>query len=253
VSRLKDCDLTVRLSKSEAEERLVAAQKRLLLLRLVSGGIFDGSGRLGPGVCILFEGWDASGKGGAIKALTTPLDPRHVRVVSIAAPTTDEKRHHFLARFWPFLPGWGGMTILDRSWYGRVLVERVEGFATPEQWQRAYGEINALEQTLTDEGLILIKYWMHISPDEQLARFQQRERTPLKRWKLTPEDWRNRERWDDYVLAVDQMLALTDAEIAPWRVIPGNDKRLARVLVIEDVNRRIEAGLQAHGIVIPEL
>lgn len=253
MGRLDECDLNAKLPKAQAEERLVAAQKRLLLLRLLSGGIFDGSGNLGPGVCILFEGWDASGKGGAIKSLTTPLDPRHVRVVSIAAPTKDEKRHHFLARFWSLLPGWGGMTILDRSWYGRVLVERVEGFATPEQWQRAYSEINALEQTLTDEGLVLIKFWMHISPDEQLARFQQRERTSLKRWKLTPEDWRNRERWQDYVLAVEEMLVRTDTGVAPWYVIPGNDKRLARVLVLEEVNRRIEDALRAHGIVIPDL
>jgi len=253
VGRLDECDLNAKLPKGQAEERLAAAQKRLLLLRLVSGGIFDGSGVLGPGVCIVFEGWDASGKGGAIKALTTPLDPRHVRVVSIAAPTKDEKRHHFLGRFWPLLPGWGGMTILDRSWYGRVLVERVEGFATPEQWQRAYSEIDSLEQTLTDEGLVLIKFWMHISPDEQLRRFKQRERTPLKRWKLTPEDWRNRERWQDYVLAVEEMLARTDTEVAPWYVIPGNDKRLARVLVLEEVNRRIEEALRANGIAIPDL
>ncbi|MBU6279894.1 MAG: hypothetical protein KGN78_11680 [Actinomycetales bacterium] len=253
MGRLDECDLNATLPKGQAEERLAAAQKRLLLLRLVTGGIFDGSGVLGPGVCILFEGWDASGKGGAIKALTTPLDPRHVRVVSIAAPTKDEKRHHFLGRFWPLLPGWGGMTILDRSWYGRVLVERVEGFATPEQWQRAYSEIDSLEQTLTDEGLVLIKFWMHISPDEQLRRFQQRERTPLKRWKLTPEDWRNRERWQDYVLAVEEMLARTDTEVAPWHVIPGNDKRLARVLVLEEVNRRIEEALRANGIAIPDL
>jgi len=253
MGRLDDCDLDATLPKSQAEERLASAQRRLLLLRLVSGGIFDGSGVLGPGVCVLFEGWDASGKGGAIKTLTAPLDPRHVRVVSVAAPTQDEKRHHFLARFWPHLPGWGGMTILDRSWYGRVLVERVEGFAAPHQWQRAFDEINAMERTLTDEGLVLIKFWMHISSEEQLARFRQRERTPLKRWKLTPEDWRNRERWDDYMVAVEEMLDRTDTDVARWQVIPGNDKRFARVRVLEEVNRQIEAGLGRHGIEIPDV
>ena len=148
-------------------------------LRLTLGGLIGG-GELGPPVCVLFEGWDASGKGGAIKRLVAPLDPRHVRVVQFAAPTPDEKRHHFLWRFWPSLPGWGGMAVFDRSWYGRVLVERVEGFATREQWLRAYDEINDFERTLADEGMILIKFWLHISAEEQLKRFERREKDPLK-------------------------------------------------------------------------
>ena len=143
---------------------------------------------------MIFEGEDASGKGGAIKRLVAQLDPRHVRVVQFAAPTHDEKRHHFLWRFWPSLPGWGGMAVFDRSWYGRVLVERVEGFATREQWLRAYDEINGFERTLADEGMILIKFWLHISAEEQLKRFKRREKDPLKSWKLTEEDWRNREK-----------------------------------------------------------
>src|SRR5262245_65620456 len=154
--RLDALDLTLKLSREEEEERLAAAQERLLTLRLRLGGLI-GSGELGPPVCIVFEGWDASGKGGAIKRLVYPLDPRHVRVVEFAAPTYDEKRHHFLWRFWPSLPGWGGMAVFDRSWYGRVLVERVEGFASPDDWTRAYGEITDFERDLAEEGMVLIK------------------------------------------------------------------------------------------------
>src|SRR2546429_1148568 len=172
-------------------------QPRLLGLGLLLGGMM-GDGRFGPPVLAMFEGWDASGKGGAIKRLVTELDPRHVRVVQFAAPTHDEKRHHFLWRFWPSLPGWGGMAVFDRSWYGRVLVERVEGFATREQWMRAYDEINGFERTLALEGMILIKFWMHISSQEQLKRFKRRELDPLKKWKLTDEDWRNRKQRKKY-------------------------------------------------------
>ena len=191
MGRLDDVDLKLKLSKEEAETRLEAAQVRLLTLRLVLGGLVGERG-IGPPVCVLFEGWDASGKGGAIKRLVAQLDPRHVRVVQFAAPTYDEKRHHWLWRFWPALPGWGGMAVLDRSWYGRVLVERVEKFATPEQWGRAYEEINDFERMLTAEGMILVKFFVHLSDEEQLKRFEARERDPLKSWKLTDEDWRNR-------------------------------------------------------------
>lgn len=250
---LVDCDLTFHIPKREAEERIQRAQRRLLLLRLIAGGIFDRSGVLGPPVCVVFEGWDASGKGGAIRSLVTPMDPRHVRVVGIAAPTYDEKRHHFLARFWPLLPGWGGMTVLDRSWYGRVLVERVEGFATTDQWQRAYDEINDMETTLVDEGMVLIKFWMHVSDAEQLTRFKERDREPLKRWKLTAEDWRNREKRDLYEAAVDEMLARTDRPKAPWTVVPGEDKRTGRVIVLERVNAILEEALRERGLAIPDL
>src|SRR5688572_17491677 len=168
MGRLDELDLSLSLSRADYENRLAAAQARLSALRLALGGKLPGyQNRLGPALAVLFEGWDASGKGGALKRLVEPLDPRHVRVVQFAAPTYDEKRHHFLWRFWPALPGWGGMAVLDRSWYGRVLVERVEGFATADQWERAYDEIAQFERTLCAEGMILIKLWLHISDKEQ--------------------------------------------------------------------------------------
>ena len=196
MGRLDELDLTQRLSRKESDRRLEAAQQRMATLRLQLGGQIGG-GELGPPVCVVFEGWDASGKGGAIKRLVDPLDPRHVRVTSFAAPTHDEKRHHFLWRFWPSLPGWGGMAVFDRSWYGRVLVERVEGFASAQAWQRAYDEICEFEDTLVAEGMIMIKLWMHVSDEEQLKRFEARANDPLKTWKLTDEDWRNREKRAD--------------------------------------------------------
>lgn len=249
---LKICDAKGRpVNKVDAEARLVQAQNRLLALRLICGGLLDPAGRpseewadpvpLGPGVLCVFEGWDASGKGGAIKRLTAPLDPRHVRVATYAAPTYDEKRHHFLQRFFPAMPGAGGMTILDRSWYGRVLVERVEGFATKSEWSRAYQQIVAFEDMLASEGTVIIKFWMHISPEVQTERFAERARNPLKGWKLTEEDWRNRDRWDEYAKAVDAMLDRTDRPHAPWIVVPGNDKKSARIRVVETVVAAIEA------------
>jgi polyphosphate kinase 2 (PPK2 family) len=245
-------DLTKKLSRDEEARRLSAAQDRLLYLRLLAGGIYDASGVLGPPLCLVFEGWDASGKGGAIKRVVEPLDPRHVRVVSIAAPTYDEKRHHFLTRFWPQLPGWGGMAVLDRSWYGRVLVERVEAFATEDQWRRAYDEIKSFERMLTDEGMVLVKFWMHISHDEQLRRFTAREQEPVKRWKLTEEDWRNREKRTEYESAVTEMLERTDTSFAPWTVVEANDKRHARVKVVETVVESLERGLRRAGIEVEE-
>ena len=193
VGRLDQLDLSLKLSREQEAQRLAAAQQRLLQLRLMLGGQ-SGDGKLGPPVCVLFEGWDASGKGGAIKRLVAELDARHVRVAQFAAPSFDEKRHHFLWRFGPALPGWGGMAVLDRTWYGRVLVERVEGFATKAQWKRAYDEISGFERTLAAEGMIIIKFWLQVSPDEQLKRFRARENDPLKSWKITDEDWRNREK-----------------------------------------------------------
>jgi polyphosphate kinase 2 (PPK2 family) len=257
--RLADVDPSVSLPKKEVSARLDAALDRLLHLRLLLGGqlgtLLDGQPgehrigehRIGPPLCVVFEGWDASGKGGAIKRLVSPLDPRHVRVAQFAAPTYDEKRHHFLWRFWPVLPGWGGMSVLDRSWYGRVLVERVEGFATEEQWIRAYGEIADFERTLAAEGMILVKFWMHVSEEEQLRRFESRARNPLKAWKLTDEDWRNREKRPQYEAAVDDMLERTDHEAAPWHVIPGDDKRYARMAVVETVCDAVETELRARG------
>jgi AMP-polyphosphate phosphotransferase len=251
VGRLDELDLTLKLSREEESERLESAWTRLTQLRLTLGGLI-GSGELGPPVCVTFEGNDASGKGGAIKRLVSQLDPRHVRVVQFAAPTHDEKRHHFLWRFWPSLPGWGGMAVFDRSWYGRVLVERVEGFATREQWLRAYDEINSFERTLADEGMILVKFWLHISPDEQLQRFKKREKDPLKAWKLTEEDWRNREKRGAYDEAVEDMVARTSVEPhAAWHLIPADSKRYARVAVVETVIAGIEEGMRRHGMEPP--
>ena len=246
MSRLSQVDLSARMSKKDAEERLERASQRMLHLRLLLGGQLTQQ-RLGPPLCALFEGWDASGKGGAIKRLVTPLDPRHVRVAQFAAPTHDEKRHHFLGRFWPVLPGWGGFAVLDRSWYGRVLVERVEGFATEEQWSRAYEEISEFERTLTAEGMILVKFWMHVSEDEQLERFESRRDDPLRSWKLTDEDWRNREKRPQYEAAVEEMLKRTDRPWAPWHVVAGDSKRSARVEVVETVCRAVEQELAARG------
>src|SRR5215218_3632481 len=213
MSRLSEVDLGVSLSKSEAKKQLKKAQERPVHLRLLLGGQI-GSGELGPPLCVLFEGWDASGKGGAIARLVSELDPRHVRVAQFAAPTFDEKRHHFLWRFWPVLPGWGGMAVLDRSWYGRVLVERVEGYADEHAWQRAYSEIVDFETTLGAEGMILVKFWMHVSPEEQLRRFEKRRDDPYKTWKLTDEDWRNREKRKAYEEAVEDMLVRMECPAA---------------------------------------
>jgi polyphosphate kinase 2 (PPK2 family) len=246
MGRLDEVDLSQKLSRKQQKKRLEAAQERLEALRLQLAGLI-GDGRPGPPVLILFEGWDASGKGGAIKRLVANLDNRHVRVAAFAAPNDDEKRHHFMWRFFPKIPGWGGVAIFDRSWYGRVLVERVEGLASEEEWRRGYEEIVGTERSLAAEGTILIKFWMHISDEEQLRRFERRKRKPLKRWKLTDEDWRNREKRPAYEEAVEEMFARTDHEDGPWTIVPGDSKRFARVFVAETVNAEIEAGMRARG------
>jgi polyphosphate kinase 2 (PPK2 family) len=246
VASLRDADLKLKLAAKQSEERIAKAQRRLLALRLQLGGLI-GSGELGPPVCVVFEGWDAAGKGGAIRRLVTPLDPRHVRVAQFAAPSPDEKRHHFLNRFAPALPGWGGMSVFDRSWYGRVLVERVEGFATEAEWRRAYPQIVEWETGLASEGATIVKFWLHVSEDEQLRRFRARERDPLKRWKLTGEDWRNLSHRADYEEAVEEMLAKTDHEAAPWHVVAAESKRYARVHVLETVIAAIEQALRSLG------
>ena len=243
MASLDDVDLSAKLSSKEGLERLQRAQERLLALRLQCAGLI-GDGALGPPLCVLFEGWDASGKGGAIRRLTANLDPRHVQVSSFAAPSEREKRHHFLWRFWSSVPGWGGMTVLDRSWYGRVLVERVEGFAGKREWRRAYDEIVGYEHLLVEEGMVLVKFWMHISDKEQLRRFRARENDPLKRWKLTDEDWRNRERRSDYERAVAEMLKRTDHKHAPWTVIAAESKPYARVAVLNAVIEQLEDGMR---------
>jgi polyphosphate kinase 2 (PPK2 family) len=251
MGRLDELDLSPTLSRKEQERLLAHHGARLAQLRLTLGGQL-GSEALGPALCVLFEGWDAGGKGGAIKRLVAPLDARHVRVKQFAAPTPDEKRHHYLHRFVPALPGRGGMAVLDRTWYGRVLVERVEAFASEHEWRRAYREIDEFERMLADDGMIIVKLWLHISEQEQLERFERRREDPLKAWKLTDEDWRNRDKRAAYEAAAEEMFQRTDTDRAPWRLIPADSKRYARVQVMSEVIEAVEHGCAAQGFPLPE-
>jgi polyphosphate kinase 2 (PPK2 family) len=239
-------DLSLKLSTEEEAKRLAAGGDRLQHLRLQIAGLLpwpDGERRQGPPVCLVFEGWDASGKGGAIKRLVAPLDPRHVHYAAYSAPTEEQKREHYLFRFVPSMPKRGSLSVIDRSWYGRVLVERVEGFATEEQWRRAYGEINGFERLLAIDGTIFLKFWLEISDAEQLHRFERRRDDPLKSYKLTEEDWRNRDKRQAYEAAVDEMLERTDTDWAPWVVVPAENKRYARVFVMEQTIAHLERAL----------
>ncbi|MBM4201596.1 MAG: polyphosphate:AMP phosphotransferase, partial [Gammaproteobacteria bacterium] len=193
---------------------------------------------------LVFEGWDAAGKGGVIRRITPALDARNYRVIPIAAPTDEEKSHHYLWRFWRHLPRAGKVTIYDRSWYGRVLVERVEGFATPYEWLRAYTEINDFEEDLTNHGIVLLKFWLHISKGEQHRRFEERKLTAYKQFKITEEDYRNREKWAEYETAVDEMVTRTSTEFAPWHLIPANDKYHARIEVLRLICAAYEKALK---------
>ncbi len=184
---------------------------------------------------VVFEGPDAAGKGGAIKRLVERLDPRLLRVHSIIKPTAEEYRYHYLWRFWQKLAPYGQTVVYDRSWYGRVLIERVESFATEKEWKRAYQEINEFERTLCDDGAIIVKFYLHISKDEQLARFKRREADPYKHWKINDEDWRNRRKWDEHNSAAEDMFERTSTEWAPWIVIPANYKWAARIKVVKTV------------------
>ena len=195
-------------------------------------------------VVFAFEGWDAAGKGGAIRRLTSAIDPRDYRVIPVAKPTDEEKHAHYLWRFWRDQPRAGRMAVFDRSWYGRVLVERLEGFCRDDEWRRAYEEINDFERQLTDHGAIVIKYWLHVSHAEQLRRFRERETTPHKQHKINHEDWRNRRKRAAYEVAVGDMLALTDRDNAPWHLVPADDKRYARLEVLRYASRRIEEVLE---------
>jgi len=192
---------------------------------------------------ILFEGWDAGGKGGAIRRMMEPLDPRGFHVWPISSPTAEEQSKHYLYRFWTKLPAAGTFAIFDRSWYGRVLVERVEKLATKEQWKRAYGEIVEFERLLTDDGVRIVKLFLHITPEEQLERFRERLNNPYKRWKLTEEDLRNRARWNDYVTATEAMFDRTSTPKAPWHAIPANSKWFARLQVLETVTKALKTGV----------
>jgi polyphosphate:AMP phosphotransferase len=197
----------------------------------------------GRSIVFVFEGWDAAGKGGAIRRLTSAIDPRDYSVIPVAKPTAEEKHAHYLWRFWRDLPRNGRMAVFDRSWYGRVLVERVEGFCREDEWRGAFAEINDFERQLTEHGTIVLKYWLHVSHEEQLRRFREREATPHKRHKMNDEDWRNRRQRAAYEIAVGDMLALTDKGNAPWQLVPADNKRYARLEVLRSASRQIEAAL----------
>ncbi len=218
-----------RKKKKDLQKRLSVLHNKMYLKRVP--------------VVLAFEGWDAGGKGGAIKRITQAIDPRGYEVVPTASPNDIEKAHNYLWRFWQRFPKDGHMTIFDRTWYGRVMVERIEGFATEDEWKRAYAEINNMEAQLVKNGTVVLKFWLHIDKDEQAARFKSRQETPEKQWKITDEDWRNREKWDEYEKAVDEMIVKTSTKGAPWHVIEANDKRYARIKVLEIVVEALEKAL----------
>jgi AMP-polyphosphate phosphotransferase len=230
---VRTLDLSLRLEKEEYEHELEKHQRRLALATRRRG-----FSHISP--VLVFEGVDAAGKGGAIRRVTEALDPRIYDVNSIAAPTDEEKRQPYLWRFWRSIPRDGKFAIYDRSWYGRVLVERVEGFATPAEWRRAYAEINDFEAQLTRAGDVLVKLWLQISKEEQMRRFREREEVSFKRHKITPEDWRNREKWDEHERAASDMIEHTSTELAPWTLVEAEDKRYARVKILKAVADAVE-------------
>ena len=237
---LDKVDLTLTLKRKDYEEQLKEYQFRL---RELEFRCFD---RRRP-LIIGYEGWDAAGKGGNIRRVTEALDPRGYSVIPIAAPKGDDATHHYLRRFWRQLPKAGHLAIFDRTWYGRVLVERIEGFCTEAEWRRAYQEINEYELSLTNFGTIVVKFWLHISKDEQLRRFKEREKIEYKQYKITEEDWRNREKWDAYRRGVVDMLQNTSTSYAPWTIVEANDKLWARIRTLRTIVEALEQGLGAGG------
>jgi polyphosphate kinase 2 (PPK2 family) len=234
---LNRLDLSLNLPREEYDQQIKALQVELHQLG------FQVYTQKKP-VVIVFEGWDASGKGGSIKRLTEKIDPRGYVVWPIAAPAGEDRERHYLYRFWRRLPEQGQIAIFDRSWYGRVLVERLEGYCSEADWKRAYGEINQFERQLTDFGAVIFKFWMHISKDEQLRRFRERKRTNYKSWKITEEDWRNRGKWEDYLLAAEEMLLKTSTPIAPWTLVEANDKYYARIKILRTVVDKLKHSLK---------
>lgn len=231
--RLSEVDLSLEIEEDEYEDKKDYYQKRMGELQYE---LF----RKKIPLVVVFEGWDAAGKGGNIRRIARKLDPRLYTVEPVGVPNDFEKNHHYLWRFYREIPEVGHMTIFDRSWYGRVLVERVESISTEEQWQRAYNEINEFEETLADFGAIIVKFWLHIDQQEQLRRFENRETIPYKQWKITPDDWRNREKWDEYYKAIDEMLLKTHTVHAPWTIVEANDKRYARIKTLRTIVETIE-------------
>ncbi|MCI8583091.1 MAG: polyphosphate:AMP phosphotransferase [Dorea sp.] len=236
-SILGKTDLSLAYTKEEYKKKLIKLQKKMEKLH---GELY----RRRIPVVLGFEGWDAGGKGGAIKRLTERMDPRGYVVHPTASPNDIERAYHYLWRFWIDMPKAGHVTIFDRTWYGRVMVERIEGFCMKQEWQRAYKEINDMEKDLADAGAIVLKFWMQIDKDEQARRFKARQENPEKQWKITDEDWRNREKWDKYEEAVDEMLIRTSTPGAPWIVVEGNNKYYARIKVLETVVNAIEERLR---------
>lgn len=234
---LSGVDLTQSLDKATYRRMLAKEQAKLHKLSIEAR-------KRGISTVLAFEGWDAGGKGGVIRRVTGALEAGDFRVMPVAAPTEEERKYHYLWRFWRDLPPQGQFVIFDRTWYGRVLVERVEGFAEPAEWQRAYDEINDFEAQMVERGYYVAKFWLHVSQEEQLARFQAREKTPYKQHKITDEDYRNREKWDDYVKAIDQMVLRTTTDRARWHVIPANDKLFARVTTLKAINKGLSRTLR---------
>ncbi len=230
-------DLSQSLDEKEYDDRLEAGWSRL-------GKLSRRALDCGASAVLAFEGWDAAGKGGAIRRVVRPLDARYYRIVPVAAPNDEERARPWLWRFWHHLPDARHVTIFDRTWYGRVLVERVEGLASSEEWRRAYTEINEFEESLARHGYGIGKFWLHIDRDEQLRRFEEREQTPHKQFKITEEDYRNREKWDLYEDAVNEMVDRTSTAEAPWTLVPANDKRFARVMVVETVCACFEQAIE---------
>ncbi len=237
--KLADVDLSPSISDEDYKKELKKLQSRLTELHNI---VY----RKKIPVILCYEGWDAAGKGGNIRRVAYPLDPRGFDVQPIASPLPHELNRHFLWRFWTRLPRTGHITIFDRTWYGRVMVERLEGFCSEKDWKRAYNEINEFERTLTDWGAVVLKFWIHIDKDTQLARFTDRQNTPEKQWKITDEDWRNREKWDSYEVAVDEMLALTSTKNAPWYIIESNDKKYARIKTLKIIVKALESACSEH-------
>lgn len=235
-SVLAHVDLTKRVSQPEYEKQLASLQANLSQLAWSAQ-------QQKISTVMVFEGWDAAGKGSAIRRVTQAIDPRLFHVVGIAAPTDEERSHHYLWRFWRQLPRAGFVTIFDRSWYGRLLVERVEGFATETEWSRAFREINDFEEQLADHDVVVLKFWIHISPQEQLRRFKERQGVAYKQYKITDEDWRNREKWPAYQRAVDDIVAKCSTEFAPWTLVAGNDKKFARIQILKTIVRRLEQAI----------
>jgi polyphosphate:AMP phosphotransferase len=236
-SLIGSLDLSKRLEKDDYERQLIAEQARL-------AGLMRDKRMRRHALVAVFEGNDAAGKGGAIKRVAAALDPRQYHIVPIAAPTQDELAQPYLWRFWRQLPARGKFTVFDRSWYGRVLVERVEGFCSASDWMRAYSEINDFEEQLTEAGVVLVKFWLAIDEQTQLERFKEREQIPFKRFKITEDDWRNREKWGAYRDAVGDMVDRTSSEVAPWTLVEANDKRWARVKVLRTINDALEAAFK---------